>query len=157
MVSFLLIISFLLHIITLVAIFQLVKQQANQKDSSSQEVAELFEVYLKEMREENNRLEKLLETQISHSGHITGNEIELKEMKANEKLKSDTDTDSVIGHETKDLDALLKNFPQDDINASLESRVLQLHANGKSIEKIAKTLNCGKTEAELIIKLYQKR
>lgn len=150
MVPFLLIISFLLHIITLFAIFQLAKQQqTNQKDSSSQDVMEVFEVYLEEIREENNRLEKLLEKQNSPSTNTKAFTNEGTELKK--------EMDPVPDDENEEFDILLKHSPQDEVNASLESRVLQLHTQGKGIEEIAKTLNCGKTEAELIIKLYRKK
>ncbi|MEM1506445.1 hypothetical protein RG959_24150, partial [Domibacillus sp. 8LH] len=45
---------------------------------------------------------------------------------------------------------------EDQVEASLQSRILQLHHRGKSNTEIAKQLDCGKTEVELIIKLYAK-
>jgi len=46
---------------------------------------------------------------------------------------------------------------QDEVETSLEAQILQLHTNGETIDDIAKKLNCGKTEAEIIIKMHQKK
>lgn len=146
MVPFLLIISFLLHIITLFALFQFLKQQQSSKQSDSQDVMEVLEVYLNEIREENSRLEHLLAQQ---KGQVE------KDSSIDEQAEKKTDH-ILSSSEVNQLDALLKNASHDQVNASLESKVLQLHAKGNKVEEIAKQLNCGKTEVELIIKLYQK-
>ncbi|MHA6251269.1 DUF6115 domain-containing protein [Oceanobacillus sp. CAU 1775] len=154
MIPFLLIISFLLHIISLVAIFQLIKQrQQNKPQDSSQEVMELLEVYLTEIREENNRLDTLLKKQ---SKPVISDEAAKKPLKKEvHEAPIEVEEPEEI-EDTSEIDEILKEVPQDQLNASLESRVLQLHAQGKSIETIAKELDCGKTEAELIIKLYNR-
>lgn len=149
MVSFLLIISFLLHILSLFAIFQLFKQQQSaSKESDSQEVMEVLEIYLGEIKEENNRLQSLLEKQKQQLDGLN----EESETDSKQVFKENTKTELTYSN----LDNLIEDIPEYQVDASLESRVLQLHSKGKTIEEIAKTLNCGKTEAELIIKLYQK-
>lgn len=149
MVSFLLIISFLLHIVSLFAIFQLFKlQQSASKESDSQEVMEVLEIYLGEIKEENNRLQNLIEKQSQQLEDVN----EEKQMVSNQVIKENTKAEPGFS----DLDALIEDVPEYQVDASLESRVLQLHSKGKTIEEIAKTLDCGKTEAELIIKLYRK-
>lgn len=142
MVSFLLIISFLLHIIALAAIFQLSKQVRETKQTDSDEIINLFETYLQEIRAENNKLEE-----------------ELSGLAAKEETKPTRTEQSSQQYE---------NVPQkyeyappavsmeDKAEASLDARILQLHNQGLSSSEIAKKLNCGKTEAELIIKLYGK-
>ena len=150
MVSFLLIISFLLHILALFAIFQLFQQlQSYKKQDDSQEVMEVLEIYLEEMKEENNRLQTLLEINNQQENNVEiGQQSEQISYKETERYASDS--------EVLDLDYLLDELPVSQVDTSLESRVLQLHAKGIKIEEIAKNLNCGKAEAELIIKLYQK-
>lgn len=149
MVSFLLIISFLLHILSLFAIYQLFKQQqSGGKESDSQEVMEVLEIYLGEVKEENNRLQSLLEKQKQQLDGLN----EESEGVSNQVFKENTKTEPAFSN----LDNLIEDIPEYQVDASLESRVLQLHSKGKTIEEIAKTLDCGKTEAELIIKLYQK-
>lgn len=151
MVSFLLIISFLLHILALFAIFQLFQQlQTYKKQDDSQEVMELLDIYLQEMKEENNRLQTLLEKNVD-KGQQEQKSSEESEQKSNKKMKQFD-----AGSEELDLDYLLDELPVSQVDASLESRVLQLHSNGMKIENIARTLNCGKTEVDLIIKLYEK-
>ena len=151
MVSFLLIISFLLHILALFAIFQLFQQlQTYKKQDDSQDVMELLEIYLQEMKEENNRLQTLLDKNVV-KGQQKQRSTEEPERKSNKETQQFD-----AGSEVHDLDYLIDELPVTKVDASLESRVLQLHANGMKIENIARTLNCGKTEVELIIKLYEK-
>ncbi len=153
MVSLLLIISFLLHIIALFAIFQLFKQlQSEKKQANAQEVMEIFEVYLDEIRQENNELKNLLMQDQTAEEETETEKIEMnKETTEKRQMQEDNQVSEQSG-----IDSLLDQSPGYQVGASLESRVLQLHSTGKSVEEIAKTLNCGKTEAELIIKLYQK-
>ena len=156
MIAFLLIISFLLHIISLVALFQLIKQQQqNKQQESSQEVMAVLEVYLTEIKEENNRLEDLLAQQQKSQTHpetkVASEKVQVTVGASSKEIEESEEKD-----DSSELDELLNELPKDQLNASLESKVLQLHAQGQNLETIAKTLGCGKTEAELIIKLYNK-
>jgi DNA-binding NarL/FixJ family response regulator len=49
---------------------------------------------------------------------------------------------------------IYENEQKDYVETSLHSSILQLHDKGFSETEIARKLNCGKTEAALIIKLY---
>lgn len=73
MTSFLLIVSFLLHIVAFIAIYQLYKQtQLPKKEKVSQEMIELFDMYLAEIKKENKRLENtLLEREHNKSTRIS--------------------------------------------------------------------------------------
>ncbi|WP_156289089.1 DUF6115 domain-containing protein [Oceanobacillus salinisoli] len=148
MVSFLLIISFLLHILTLYAIFVLFKQVNSQQRADTTEITELFESYLEEIKEENSRLQKELQKKNSSEVLPFNNKKEgMADEPANqEPTKQEPDLEPII--EVGDMN--------DAVEASLEAKVLQLHHQGLSITEIAKRLNCGKTEAELIIRLHQK-
>lgn len=159
MVSFLLIISFLLHLITLTAIFQLLKKiQKLEDNTNSIDVVVAMEQTLEEIKEENNRFERLLkerakkpqvttrETENKHAANRQDTPSE-RELKINPEKEQNGDED--IAH-------LIGENLGYEVEASLESRVLQLYEEGRTIETIAKTLDCGKTEAELIIKMYGK-
>jgi len=148
MVSLLLIISFLLHLISIYAIYQLF-QQLKMKQEDSEEIAEVFETYLQAIKEENKHLQNnLLNDQTDGNMPDQSEEkiIETKEQTVESRdLKKDINNFSM-----PDIDVL------DHVEASLESQVLQLHSQGLSPSEIAQKLNCGNTEAELIIKLYKK-
>ncbi|WP_100010937.1 DUF6115 domain-containing protein [Lentibacillus sediminis] len=141
MVSFLLIISFLLHIVSLFAIFKLLqKNQGNgQEQNDPREWMELFDTYLKEIKEENARLER----------KISGRSKE--EITVNPSFSSSsakTEPDQTGGYSPPPIEE------KDEVEASLQSRILQLHHKGYSETDIARFLNCGKTEAALVIKLH---
>ena len=148
----LLIISFLLHLITLAAIFQLLKKvQEMENTAKSDEFTGALERTLKEIKAENDRLQALMADQKVYS----------KEEVKQENRVNDLTTEKAPTNETQpieeaDVDHLIGDAPGYKLEASLESRVMQLHAKGLTIEEIAKTLNCGKTEAELIIRFYNK-
>ena len=134
MTSFLLIISFLLHIIAFIAIYQLYKQvQTPNKQGASQETIELLDMYLVEVKEENKRLEKTLLAKEQYQS----NENPMEKEVANTYTLPEVDDD--IQFET-----------------SQQAEILQMHDQGMSNAEIARKLNCGKTEVELIIKLHAK-
>ncbi|WP_339227733.1 hypothetical protein NSQ77_19475 [Oceanobacillus sp. FSL K6-2867] len=139
MISLLIIISFLLHFIAFFAIYMLFQQLQNVKKQDMDEIIKLFDTYLQEVKAENNRLQRVL--------------------RDNEK----TNENSNMGQARTEADTMEEPeiFPipedaGDTVEASLESRVLQLHNQGVPVGEIARKLNCGKTEAEIIIKLHEK-
>ena len=141
MVSFLLIISFLLHIIAVVAIYKLSMQIRQTKQTDTDEIIHLFETYLEEIKAENNLLEKKLSYQ-------------------NDKGKTEavmTNLPSAQNEFVPDIPEPPKNNVKDKVEASLDAKILQLYNQGLTETEIAQKLNCGKTEAELIIRLYGKR
>lgn len=141
MVSFLLIISFLLHIASLLAIFKLLQnnQGNRQEQDDPREWMELFDTYLKEIKEENARLEQNL------TGHIK-EDIKMKQSFSNSLAEAESD--QTAGYAPPPIKE------KDEVEASLQSRILQLHHKGYSETDIARLLNCGKTEAALVIKLH---
>ncbi|ASN05706.1 DUF6115 domain-containing protein [Virgibacillus necropolis] len=144
MTSFLLIISFLLHMVTFTAIYQLYKQtKLPNQNSSSQEIMELFEVYLAEIKEENNRLEQTL----LDKEHKPDDEVcPVPHMKEEVNPEGVDDT-----YTTPKVD--------DDVHykTSLHAKILQMHDQGMPNEEIARKLNSGKTEVDLIIKIHAKK
>jgi len=144
MVALLLLISFILHIITLFSLYMLFQQYKKGNALESKEIIELMETYLEEIKEENNRLQNYI-----HS-------LEREKDNAPAKTAAKSELPAEGNKEEESFALSLAEKMNDHIEASLEAKVLQLHQQGKSLEEIAKTLNCGKTEAELIIKFQQK-
>ncbi|MFD1171895.1 DUF6115 domain-containing protein [Oceanobacillus picturae] len=148
MESFLLIISFLLHIVTLAIIFQLFRQRSQPKsDTQTEELVTLLETYLQEVKEENDRLQEAISSEEDKATSVPKGV-------AYEPVRSQANYD----YSKQENSSYTPPAPieEDQVEASLQSRILQLHHRGKSNTEIAKQLNCGKTEVELIIKLYAK-
>lgn len=146
MQSFLLIISFLLHIIVLVAVYYLFQQIQLLKQDNTKELTDLFETYLKEIRSENRRLESKIEfSTFSNERKEKINELkdltEKYDLTFNENEAPKLNTDTI----------------HDQFETSLDAKILQLHHQGMEVSEIAQMLNCGKTEAELLINLYDKK
>lgn len=125
-----------MHLVALVAIFQLFKQVQFLKKDSSQDVMELLETYLEEIKEENRFLEKGIGKPINKTASPVTAEAEQKE-EVSEYIPEDAEV-------------------EDDSETSLQAKILQLYDQGITVEDIARQLNCGKTEAELVIKLHSK-
>jgi len=146
MLSFLLIISFLLHIIVLVAVYYLFQQIQLLKQDNTKELTDLFETYLKEIRRENRRLESKIDIS------TFSNE---RNEKPN-KLKDVTEENIPIFDENDKTELKIDTI-HDQFETSLDAKILQLYHQGMEVTEIAQTLNCGKTEAALIINLYNKK
>ncbi|MFD2628411.1 DUF6115 domain-containing protein [Oceanobacillus kapialis] len=147
MEALLLIISFLLHIITLTIIFQLFKQRSQPNhDTQTEEMIALLETYLQEVKEENDRLQKVIQENEQKTNSIPKQQVSSVSLQDvdNSSEANDSSYTPPIPEE------------EDYVEASLQSRILQLHHAGKTKTEIAKELDCGKTEVELIIKLYAK-
>lgn len=160
MTSLLLIISFLFHLIAFAAIFQLLKKVQRLENRANPEAFQaIMEHALEEIKEENDRLQRMIPV-------YKGNEVKIEQTKdsqttANQATDEPQTPISPIQtnkdeHPQTGIERLLNDEQEDKVEASLESRVLQLHSQGVPVEDIAKTLDCGKTEAELIIKFYEK-
>lgn len=141
MVTFIFAISFILHIITIFAIYLLFKQNQQLKHENIHDTTALLESYLAEIKDENNRLQA--ELAVSSSNHETDEASGVTKHHASEETLINDDPFS------------LRDVEQTDhVEASLQAKVLQLHDQGFTETEIAKKLNCGKTEAALIIKLH---
>src|SRR5699024_3413809 len=142
MTSMLLILSLLLNIIAFIVIFQLFKQVQSLRKSESGEMEELLKTYLDEIKAENRFLEKALTDKSTEYENYSAQEAQIQP-EANIKHEENSYTPQT-DHVT------------DVSDLSLEAQILQLHDKGMTVEDIARKLNCGKTEAELIIKINKK-
>ncbi|WP_077300162.1 DUF6115 domain-containing protein [Virgibacillus pantothenticus] len=135
--SLLLIISFLLHIVTLTAIFRLFKQLKDSERYDTSEMNALFTEYINEIKQENLHLQQQLAQQ-KNNPQEDKREVEKQAHISSPEIES-------IHKVTK---------PQDEMTTSLQGKILQLYSQGFTPSEIAQQLNCGKTEAELTVKLY---
>lgn len=142
MMSILLWISFLLHFVLIATIYYLYKEIRLVKNSNSNDdVTKLMETYLEEIKVENDRLQQsLMRLPIADNSEV------LERANAAEK--------KLI---TADSPLVNNDGIGDRAEASLHARILQRYAEGATVDEIAKDLKCGKTETELIIKLYAKK
>lgn len=152
MTSFLLLASFLLHMVTLTIIYQLVKQIKALRQNNHMGTEELMEMYLQEIKEENRMLEANLDD--TNNKHISGqNQKEKTAIKQNKETQTPNMlTDDAFIPSPLDPETGLG----DTFETSQQSRILQLHDQGLSIEEIASQLHCGRTEVDLVIKLHPK-
>lgn len=146
MTFFLLAISFLLHAISLYLIYHLYVTNKQKENKNYNEIIQVFDSYLQEIKDENNRLlsfhkERQYETVEANK------EQEQLTYKSDHLLQPKTDTNRLT-------ELVNNNETNDSIETSIHAKVLALHQNGLDVEEIAKKLDCGKTEAELIIKFY---
>jgi|GEM_PF-1726976 len=157
MTSLLFIISFLLHIIALFAIYQLFKETQNLKKTHIEDLDELMTAYLDELRVENERLEsrlsnktQLLKSSISslrseepsEDNEIIGEGINEKQLESERRLEFSASE--------------IPMKQEDQFTTSLQSRILLLAQQGKKPAEIAKELDCGETEAALVMKLHKR-
>jgi hypothetical protein len=156
MIAFLLVISFILHALSLFVIILLylqlskVKETEKRQQQMAEEMEQTFSAYLLEWKEENERFLKELSVMLTNRTGADGKQPLSK----------------VNATSTKE-EALPNYFPNiDDVKdivdirhqamPSLVEEAWQLFEQGKTIEEIAKILKKGKTEIELLLKFRQK-
>lgn len=152
MTSFLLIISFLLHIILLTAIFQLNQQLQKTKKQTNDEIEEVLSLFLKEIKVENEQLKKMLSSSTEQDKQQAAKEMKRKSSVATKQVDKMSDN---VEHSILPIETLI-NKQEDVIEQTAESKIVSMHEQGLSIEEIAKQLHRGKTEVALIVKMYQK-
>lgn len=145
-IPFLLTISFLLHVISLAAIYFLWKQMNGGQTPVNQDTKDMvkwMEAYLEEIRYENDKLQQ----------HAAAYGLSDSSMQVQDKqeISIQTSKQGLMPDESALTDQV-----KDQTDMSLEAQILQLHSQGKRTEEIAKELGCGKTEAALIIKFHAK-
>lgn len=180
MTSFLLLLSFLIHLILFITIYHIYEKTKRDKDEQAKQLENMLANFMKDIRHENNKLEQKirendLRQNINYESTPTARkqpfptqEIVLEQGKTS--ISSDSNVDRVHDqvqtntysntyvsdrqHPTDERIAeRMKQTSEDIIETSLEGQVMHLIEAGKTVEEIAKQLNRGKTEIELLIKL----
>src|SRR5690625_4446007 len=155
MVSLLLIISFLLHIILLIAIYFLYQQIEQLKRDKNSQLETTLSNFLNEIKAENERLQlqiknenNTVENKVNHNRPNVHFEQEMQKNMIKKDVKRE--------YNYKPPQPLLQVEKKlDKLETSLEAQVFQLAEEGMSVEDIAKKLNRGKIEIELMLKLNQ--
>lgn len=167
MVTFLLFISFLLNIVSLLSIVILYSRQnrfVNMEKEQKKIIVEMEDIisaYLIEMKEENDEFMRKFSTQIHNDQeknlHTESNEQE--DLETSDKVtkwtgagyKRASQAYNKMKDQGPDPDDQTKESEQDPL---LEN-VLTLRQKGMSIEEIAESLGKGQTEIELLLKFRQ--
>lgn len=160
MTSFLLLISFSLHIITLFIIYKLIQRFRTLKNNETSTIESMFNEYLEAFKEENQRLQTMILEESKKVPRLEKDEIEVKKSDNQQQLNKKEPFDNVqkqdVKYSTHPFIAELlpnENDGNDRIELSLQSKILDLYKRGWKEEDIAKELNCGKTEVVLTIKM----
>lgn len=183
MVYILLVISFIIHFLLFRIILQLKRKvEANEQQASTStkeqedRMEEKLTVFLQEMRRENDRFIRQVQ-ELNTKDVVTPPEQTeetarpkpIQEKLPVEKNKNQGSNQFVNPNNSRLNEEV--NQPNDDsfqslleksiasqdmsIQPSKEARVLHLHSQGNTVEEIAKKLDIGKTEVELIVKIQQ--
>ncbi|MGP4040271.1 DUF6115 domain-containing protein [Gracilibacillus sp. D59] len=157
MLYILLLLSFIIHIVTFVIIRQLkVKQEAlvTIEDNVNQQVKNIEDtlaVYLVEIKEENEKFVKQVED-------FSGNNFENNSTSQEQKEVKQPVTELNTSKKTKDYQPITNvEQVEDVVEQSSTAYVLHLHNKGYTVNEIAKKLDKGKTEIELLLKFQQKK
>lgn len=153
MLEFLIFASFIIHAITLTALYMLLKHVNSRNNSHANEMDSVMATYVEQIRQENNQLQAALRT------HTPMNETnqEHQLVRTSEPDSSNEEDQPTDDSGEWNEEGISLKSGEDTVETTLESRVLQLHHAGLPIDMIAKQLHCGKTEASLIIQFQHKK
>lgn len=153
MTTILLIISFILHLILLAAVYYLHQRLQELNAHRSQETELLLSRFLDEIRQENRQLQDQLKQ--SKTTHPEESSTDAPSDYSSPVPQGPTNTIPYSNTTIKkaDFPAPTPIAKDDKVETSLESHVFQLYKEGLSPEEIAKRMNRGKTEIELLIKM----
>jgi hypothetical protein len=164
MTTFLFVISFALHILAFFLIILLylklskVKEVETRQSRVMKDMENAVAAYLLELREENEKFIQKLSTLLTS---IEKDQNEIPKHNESElppylpKIENIQDQIDITSSNEKN------NHPEREQDSNMEEmslmmqQALQLHKQGKSIEEIARILEKGKTEIELLLKFRQ--
>lgn len=150
--------SYLIHFILLVAIFLLFQQIRSLKNNEADDVYKVLEVYLEEIKLENEKLKQMINTQNTPDSSRKAkefNDVLLESIENEHNDNNSNDTVSSAEYSIEKLERLNRNKQEEVIEeeTSILSRALYMQNEGLTVSEIAKKLNRGKTEIELLLKL----
>lgn len=161
--TFLVIFSLMLHGITFMFLIYIYRQtqvssaDERQLQKTIREMEDLFQSYLLELKDENEKLIKLLNDKKQKNKRsfeeINNISAETSIQEKSEKHPHER-TEENKDESRYDPEKLITENPVQYEQPSYQSMALQLYHQGYSIEEIAQKLNKGKTEIELIVKFY---
>ena len=173
MIYLLLTISFIIHFLLFRVIIQLKnKIEALERGTGTDpgNIEEKLSLFLQEMREDNDDFLKKIDK-------LNANAVEEKSQTENENRKPSPLIQEKHPNTQKSIEPKLNQPEKQDqtekkpefkslleksiaseevaFESSTEAKVLNLYAQGESLDNIAKKLDIGKTEVELIVKIQQ--
>lgn len=161
--------SFLLHVLTFIALrHYYLKQQRFEADqhkfqSDKKELEQLLMSYLIEMKEENDRLVSYVTKAPQHKKpNFSNDDSSVKKQDQYDDLKqqSMSKKESVTTEENNNADyiPLVDEVvdKKEGYEKSYQAEIISRYEQGETTEAIAKALDRGKTEVELIIKFHKK-
>ncbi|MGV3488268.1 MAG: DUF6115 domain-containing protein [Tuberibacillus sp.] len=157
MIAILLVLSLLLHLVTFYIIIILVQRINQIKDQHNDDVLSnmdaLLESHLEAVRLENQALIEKMEASMAKKNPGAGK----KPKPQVHKTTSDASVTAMNEKKEPDIAALPVENIVDHIEQSETAQVLHWHEKGMSSQEIAKKLDMGHGEVELIINLNKKR
>lgn len=160
MIYFLLLISFLIHLVTFIIIKQwkkkvdAVEETELRMKEQSRSLEDTLALYLVEIKEENAALiERLEEAEQSSSRSkkpVVKNTEQPTEQEM-EQAEESNETPTAAFQPITEVEQV-----EDKLEQSLTAQALHLKDKGYTIEEIARELNKGKTEIELLLKFNNK-
>ncbi|WP_078595619.1 DUF6115 domain-containing protein [Evansella clarkii] len=165
---YLLIISFLLHLVCfyfIILLYQRLKQQEPfDKEKTLDEMEEMLLAYTTEMKENNEKIARIVSRKLNNqtAGLKPDDRSSAAEPDESEREQEEPDGE-IIAFQTEQDSAEQKEYtpplPDEEkavrVDTSPQSRVLSLHNEGYTIKEIARKLNMGTGEVELMIKFYK--
>lgn len=179
MLTFLLVISFLLHGITAIVLIVIslrvskTKELELKQEQVAREIEESFTAYLIEIKEENERLTNMLmesgkTVDVSHDStdfftkdKPTQEEnaplkTEIKKQPAAQKPS--INNDELVNSTNHQYEPPSHTVQENETyEPSTQSKVYQLYDAGYTTEEIARQLDCGKTEIDLMLKFHPRK
>lgn len=151
MILYLLTVSLLLHFVTFFILIVIIKKirtafDYQQFEAQKRELEDLLAYYSVELKEENERfLKEILER------------TNLKKKENDQQEQSETLL--IEENPTSEKEAIIQEEQTAETYAqpSLETKALQLYEQGYDIEEIAKKLNKGHGEIELLLKFHHSK
>lgn len=158
MTSLLLIISFLIHVVVLIALFQLYQQNQRIMQERDDTLNTKMQQFINEIKQENNNLqEQLIQMKTPPVASNFQENVQQRESHVKPTMTYNT-SKQYSAEESKSKDhsiSALTEERKEEMELSLEGKILQLHEAGFNAAEIAEKLTCGKTEVELILNLQQ--
>ncbi len=185
MTTFLLVISLVLHLFTILWVITFMQKIENKTRSNvedeklKQEIEELLVAYTTEMKEENEKLVKILQEKLK-SEKYGNKQSTLRNSEENGNMDRTTKKETAflnqaakspvpavylgkkivqpsIDNEYSDYTppSIEENISEVLYDKSEKTKVLALAQRGHTSDEIAKKLNMGKGEVELLLKFYQ--
>lgn len=177
MTNFLLIFSIMLNVLAFLCIALLFIRQnrivtmESKQDHILKEMEEVVSTFISEIKEENESLlQKIKQMDPSKNETITSDEteeniplkvlsqkpVQINKYKENQGFHKET---GVVADQQDDVEELLNlilpNKQEKKPKKTLLDEVVELYEQGKSVDEIAKELNKGKTEIQLLLKFRQ--